>query len=348
MEATLVLQNSGPFASRGRRKQHIHGRLAKHSRPCSILSVLTKPTITTTPQSDDLNQVSSSNSTAAATTTTVYRDSWFDRIAINHLSRSVQSTTGIRNDKSGYESLVEAATMASRKFNLIRQRELVIKALDKAFSSPILSMIRTLLPNSKFAREYFAVFTTGFFTWLVGANEVRVSELNGRRERNVVHIKKCRFLEETNCVGMCINLCKMPSQTFIKDSLGMPVNMVPSKYFMITNSGWGHRYQENFDDMSCEMIFGQDPPATTEDPAFKQPCYKLCAKQPKSTVQVVPANIQGTCPKKLIKFSRIWKEEFSIEINNPAVLEHKLNHTDIKMVWSWSNKSSNHRMTITA
>ncbi|KAF5937425.1 hypothetical protein HYC85_024931 [Camellia sinensis] len=149
--------------------------------------------------------------------------------------------------------------------------------------------IRTLLPNSKFAREYFAVFTTVFFTWLVGANEVRVSELNGRRERNVVHIKKCRFLEETNCVGMCINLCKMPSQTFIKDSLGMPVNMVP-----------------NFDDMSCEMIFGQDPPATTEDPAFKQPCYKL------------------------------------------SVLEHKLNHTDIKMVWSWSNKSSNHRMTITA
>ncbi|GMP99649.1 hypothetical protein CsSME_00047044 [Camellia sinensis var. sinensis] len=181
MEATLVLQNSGPFASRGRRKQHIHGRLAKHSRPCSILSVLTKPTITTTPQSDDLNQVSSSNSTAAATTTTVYRDSWFDRIAINHLSRSVQSTTGIRNDKSGYESLVEAATMASSKFNLIRQ-------------------------------------------------------------------------QETNCVGMCINLCKMPSQTFIKDSLGMPVNMVPSKYFMITNSGWGHRYQESAQEIGDAIV----------------------------------------------------------------------------------------------
>lgn len=38
----------------------------------------------------------------------------------------------------------------------------------------------------------------------------------------------CRFLEETNCVGMCTNLCKMPSQVFIKDSFGMPVNMVPS------------------------------------------------------------------------------------------------------------------------
>ena len=40
----------------------------------------------------------------------------------------------------------------------------------------------------------------------------------------------CRFLEETNCAGMCTNLCKIPSQTFITHSLGMPVDMVPSKY----------------------------------------------------------------------------------------------------------------------
>lgn len=45
----------------------------------------------------------------------------------------------------------------------------------------------------------------------------------------------CRFLEETNCVGMCINICKMPSQSFIKDSLGMPVNMVPSKYIFLND-----------------------------------------------------------------------------------------------------------------
>lgn len=32
----------------------------------------------------------------------------------------------------------------------------------------------------------------------------------------------------------------------------------------------------DFDDMSCEMIFGQDPPASNDDPALKQPCYKLC------------------------------------------------------------------------
>ncbi|XP_057483486.1 beta-carotene isomerase D27, chloroplastic-like [Actinidia eriantha] len=239
METLLLVQYKSPFLTLSHRR-HIHQ--AKHP---PILSILTRPT-------EDVERVSTNSKT-------VYNDNWFNLIAINHLSKSVQATTGLINSKSGYESLVEAATAATRSFNPIQQREIVIKALEKAFPRPILAMIRTLLPNSKFAREYFAIFTTVFFKWLVGPSEVRESELNGRRERNVVHIKKCRFLEESNCVGMCINLCKMPSQTFIKDSLGMPINMVP-----------------NFDDMSCEMIYGQDPPSTAEDPVFKQPCYKLC------------------------------------------------------------------------
>lgn len=33
--------------------------------------------------------------------------------------------------------------------------------------------LRAILPQSKFAREYFAIFTTIFFAWLVGPCEVR-------------------------------------------------------------------------------------------------------------------------------------------------------------------------------
>lgn len=39
-----------------------------------------------------------------------------------------------------------------------------------------------------------------------------------------------RFLESTNCVGMCTNLCKIPCQKFIQDSLGTAVYMSPSKF----------------------------------------------------------------------------------------------------------------------
>ena len=42
---------------------------------------------------------------------------------------------------SGYESLVEAARVASQKFNPIQQREVVIKALERAFPRPILYLV---------------------------------------------------------------------------------------------------------------------------------------------------------------------------------------------------------------
>ncbi|KAJ8465483.1 hypothetical protein OPV22_028035 [Ensete ventricosum] len=178
----------------------------------------------------------------AATEKTTYKDNWFDRLAIRYLSRSIQATTGISNNKQGYESLVEAAIMICKKFDTKAQQDL----------------IKILLPQSTFTREFFAAFTTLFFPWLVGPCQVRKSEVKGKTEKNVVYIPKCRFLESTNCVGMCTNLCKVPSQQFIQDSLGMPVYMAP-----------------NFEDMSCEMVFGQQPPL--HDPTLKQPCnHKSC------------------------------------------------------------------------
>uniref|UniRef100_A0A0E0MGP2 Beta-carotene isomerase D27-like C-terminal domain-containing protein n=1 Tax=Oryza punctata TaxID=4537 RepID=A0A0E0MGP2_ORYPU len=174
----------------------------------------------------------------------------------------MQCMTGLKNEKDGYEGLIDAALAISRIFSLDKQSEIVTQALERALPSYILTMIKVMMPPSRFSREYFAAFTTIFFPWLVGSCEVMESEVEGRKEKNVVYIPKCRFLESTNCVGMCTNLCKIPCQKFIQDSLGMKVYMSP-----------------NFEDMSCEMIFGQQPPE--DDPALKQPCFrtKCIAKQ---------------------------------------------------------------------
>ncbi|RLM58430.1 beta-carotene isomerase D27, chloroplastic [Panicum miliaceum] len=196
------------------------------------------------------------------TTTTVYRDNWFDKLAIGYLSRNLQEASGLKNGKDGYEGLIEAALAISGLFRVDQQWQTVATALERAFPSYILTMIKVMMPPSRFSREYFAAFTTIFFPWLVGPCEVRESEVDGRKEKNVVYVPKCRFLESTNCVGMCTNLCKIPCQKFIQDSLGTAVYMSP-----------------NFEDMSCEMIFGQQPPE--DDPALKQPCFrtKCIAKQ---------------------------------------------------------------------
>jgi len=93
----------------------------------------------------------------------------------------------------------------------------------------------------------------------VGPMEVREQEVGGVLQKSVVHIEKCRYLETSKCAGMCINLCKNPCQSFFKDQLGMPLTMNP-----------------NFEDGSCEMIFGVPPPPFEDDPASAAPCNAAC------------------------------------------------------------------------
>ncbi|KAL2953077.1 hypothetical protein AAZX31_19G146300 [Glycine max] len=85
------------------------------------------------------------NITGETRKTNAYKDNLFNRLAIHHLSKSVQEATGLGNNKSGFESLVEAATVAKQKFDPIQQQEVIIQALHKAFPKPILSLVSSLL-----------------------------------------------------------------------------------------------------------------------------------------------------------------------------------------------------------
>lgn len=51
-----------------------------------------------------------------------------------------------------------------------------------------------------------AMITPIFFQWLVGKSETNLPEEGGYG----VKIEKCRFLEESGCKGLCVNMCKIP------------------------------------------------------------------------------------------------------------------------------------------
>ncbi|KAI3819366.1 hypothetical protein L1987_13195 [Smallanthus sonchifolius] len=229
--------------------------------PSTVSLLIPSNSVTTKHNNDHGLKIHTRNNYIATSSKTIYRDNWLERIVISYLSKTVQETAGMKNNTPGYKAIVAVSAAMFRKLSPTEQRAFVLKVLENAVPGFAIFMIKEmrLMPQSKFTREFLAIFTTVAFRWLVGPSEVRELELEGKKERNVVHITKCRFLEEANCVGMCTNLCKMPTQEFIKKTFGIPVNMVP-----------------NFDDMSCEIIFGQDPPAEEDDPAFKEPCYKLC------------------------------------------------------------------------
>jgi hypothetical protein len=52
----------------------------------------------------------------------------------------------------------------------------------------------------------------------------------------------------------------VPTQKFFTEDFGMPLYMEP-----------------NFEDLSCNMIFGTPPPDLKDDPVSTQPCFSSCA-----------------------------------------------------------------------
>ncbi|KAL3690718.1 hypothetical protein R1sor_004369 [Riccia sorocarpa] len=189
---------------------------------------------------------------------TQYNDSWLERKSIHFLTKRMERMTGKTTELEGYDGFVDITKKMVHGHNASSQQATVHQILSTVLPSWLLSSIRRM-PKTKWMTESYALFTVIFFKWLVGESEIREQEVNGEVMKSTVYIKKCRYLESSQCVGLCVNLCKFPTQDFIGEQFGMPLTMKP-----------------NFEDMSCEMMYGVQPPRKEEDDAYRQPCYSMC------------------------------------------------------------------------
>ncbi|GAB4816265.1 hypothetical protein N2152v2_003311 [Parachlorella kessleri] len=150
--------------------------------------------------------------------------------------------------------MVEVSRALMKGRTAAQQRAAVISGFPS-----VPAWFRRAFPYTKWGAELNARITPAFFTWLVGPMETTEVEVDGVKQQSRVFIKRCRYLAESGCTAMCVNLCKAPTQSFFTEQLGMPVTMNP-----------------NFEDYSCEMIFGQVPPPLSEDPVSRQSCLAAC------------------------------------------------------------------------
>ncbi|XP_068635830.1 beta-carotene isomerase D27, chloroplastic isoform X2 [Aristolochia californica] len=205
---------------------------------------------------------------------TKYNDGFFERAFMSLFARKMDkfgSGKGGDGDLKWYDygGFVEVSKKVMQGRNRKQQQEVVREVLLSMLPPGAPAQFRKLFPPTKWAAEFNAALTVPFFHWLVGPSEVIEVEVNGVKQRSGVLIKKCRYLENSGCVGMCVNMCKLPTQDFFTNEFGLPLTMNP-----------------NFEDMSCEMVYGQVPPPIEEDPVSKQPCLAdLCSiSNPSSTV----------------------------------------------------------------
>ncbi len=206
-----------------------------------------------------------------------YDDNLFDQLFIRLFSRKMAIALGKGTMQTGYDGFVDLSEQIMRGRNAKEQQAIVSVVLKSLVPAPVLSIIRTVFSPTQLVCELNAWFATLLFEWLVGPCEVRTVEVMGadgqpRAQRSGVYIEKCRYLEQSGCVGMCINMCKLPTQAFFTQDFGIPLTMTP-----------------NFEDLSCEMVFGQLPPPLETEDCYHQPC--LTAQCPTAQFTAVP------CPK---------------------------------------------------
>ena len=93
-----------------------------------------------------------------------------------------------------------------------------------------------------------------------------------------VELTECRYLREAGCKSACINLCKIPTQTFFNDVLNFPMTMTPD--FEGGTSG-------------CVFDFGVPPPALRDDPSLGGLCLSGCTTKTSVKPRAVNKQDQG-------------------------------------------------------
>ncbi|XP_039007481.1 beta-carotene isomerase D27, chloroplastic-like [Hibiscus syriacus] len=193
-----------------------------------------------------------------------YKAGILDDFFLNSFRNKLVKEVGWDSEKPGYDGLIELAEalmMNSRsnsdtKYAAVR----ILKSLFPPFLLELYKILIAPIDGGKVAAMMVARVTVFTCQWLMGVCKVNSVDLpDGTSCNSGVFVERCRYLEESKCVGVCINTCKLPTQSFFKDYMGVPLVMEP-----------------NFSDYSCQFKFGVNPPLTENDDTLKQPCLDVC------------------------------------------------------------------------
>ncbi|KAG2497918.1 hypothetical protein HYH03_004182 [Edaphochlamys debaryana] len=192
-----------------------------------------------------------------------------DRKAMNVLvmslfRRKMVDALGVDSQQQGYAGIVDLTRKLNNKYrNPVDTQEATRAILKALFPSWLLPAFRMLFakPMPDFSCRLNAVATALTCQWLMGPCKVNDVEFDDGTvgKGQGVFVERCRYLEETGCASVCINSCKVPTQTFFARDMGIPLTMTP-----------------NYDDFSCQFSFGKAPPSVKLDGAFTTACFNQC------------------------------------------------------------------------
>ncbi|CAA2999860.1 Hypothetical predicted protein [Olea europaea subsp. europaea] len=184
---------------------------------------------------------------------TEYKPGILDNVFLTLFRKKMVQEIGWDSEKPGYDGLIDVAHRIMIGRSNAEATESAVRILRALFPPLLLELYKMLIApiaGGKVAAIMVARVTAVSCQWLMGPCTVNTVNLpNGSSLSSGVFVEKCKYLEESKCVGVCINTCKLPTQTFFKEYMGVPLVMEP-----------------NFSDYSCQE----------DDSALKEPCLELC------------------------------------------------------------------------
>ncbi|XP_021904459.1 beta-carotene isomerase D27, chloroplastic isoform X2 [Carica papaya] len=170
-----------------------------------------------------------------------YKPGILDDFFLNSFRSKLVQEVGWDSEKPGYDGLIELANrLLMKSRSNADAKDAAVRILKSLFPPFLLELYKLLIApiaGGKVAALMVARVTVLTCQWLMGPCTVNSVDLsNGTSWKSGVFVEKCKYLEESKCVGVCINTCKLPTQAFFKDYMGVPLVMEP-----------------NFSDYSCQL-----------------------------------------------------------------------------------------------
>ncbi|CAN6700138.1 unnamed protein product [Malus baccata var. baccata] len=238
-----------------------------------------------------------------------------DELFLKVFRSKMAAEVGWDSEKPGYDGLIDVANRLMLKSPTnSHAKEAAVRILRSLFPPLLLDLYKLLvapLQGGKVAAIMVARVTAITCQWLMGPCTVNSVDLPDGTSMNSgvsefavlffhysllrldngcrngwegsplmqVFVEKCKYLEESKCVGICLNTCKLPTQAFIKDYMGVPLVMEP-----------------NFVDYSCQFKFGVLPSLPEDDATLKEPCLEICPNATRRREIARNINVEK-CPK---------------------------------------------------
>lgn len=190
-----------------------------------------------------------------------------DDVFLSMFRTRLAEQVGVDSDKpkTDYQGIMELVKAMNARYSdrteIQKRSQKTLSLLFPGWMPPNYAILFSK-PFPGFASRMNAWATMMAGTWLMGECEVNDVEIDDKgtigKDQGLM-VKRCRFLEESQCASVCVNSCKIPTQNFFIEEMGLPLTMTP-----------------DYETFECQFAFGKMPDEQSELEAKNTPCLSKC------------------------------------------------------------------------